>query len=146
MPVITIKQNAKQVTLEGQLFRAGLVILAVGCFAVAFYFGIVLKYFEMPPCIFSTYFRMYCPGCGGTRAVEALFRGHLLESAWYHPIVLYTVFVFGGFMLTQGMERLGFGRVRGWKYHDWYLYGAVIVLVCNFLIKNLLRWVWGITI
>ena len=78
--------------------------------------------------------------------MEALFRGHLLESAWYHPIVLYTVFVFGGFMLTQSMERLGFGRVRGWKYHDWHLYGAVIVLVCNFLIKNLLRWVWGITI
>lgn len=78
--------------------------------------------------------------------MEALFRGHPLESAWYHPIVLYTVFVFGGFMLTQSVERLGFRRVRGWRYHDWYLYGAVIVLVCNFLIKNLLRWIWGITI
>ena len=146
MPAITTKQNTKQSTLEDRLFRAGLVILAVGCFAVAFYFGIILRNFEMPPCVFSTYLKMYCPGCGGTRAVEAFLRGHWLESVWYHPIVLYTMLVFGGFMLTQGMERLGIGRVRGWKYHDWHLFGAVIVLVCNFLIKNLLRWIWGITI
>ncbi len=136
----------KQVTLEDNLFKAGLFILAAGCIAAALYFGIILKNFEMPPCVFSTYLRIYCPGCGGTRAVEALFHGHLLESVWYHPIVLYTVLVFGGFMLTQGLERLGVRRVRGWKYNDWQLYGAVIVLVCNFLIKNLLRWIWGITI
>lgn len=146
MPAITTKQNTKQSTLEDRLFKAGLVILAVGCSAVALYFRVILTYFEMPPCVFSTYLKMYCPGCGGTRAVEALLQGHLLESVWCHPIVLYTMLVFGGFMLTQGMERLGIGRVRGWKYHDWHLFGAVIVLVCNFLIKNLLRWIWGITI
>jgi len=136
----------KQVTLEDNLFKAGLFVLAVGGIVAALYFGIILKNFEMPPCVFSTYLRIYCPGCGGTRAVEALLRGHLLESVWYHPIVLYTVLVFGGFMLTQGLERLGVRRIRGWKYHDWQLYGAVIVLVCNFLIKNLLRQIWGITI
>jgi len=120
--------------------------LAVGCAVTALYFGVILQKYEVMPCVFATYLQMYCPGCGGTRAVEALLHGHILESVWYHPIVLYTVFVFGGFMLTQGLERLGVRYVRGWKYHDWHLYGAVIVLVCNFLFKNLLRWIWGITI
>ncbi len=78
--------------------------------------------------------------------MAALLRGRFLESVWYHPIVPYSVILFGGFMLTQGLARLGVRQIRGWKFHNWYLYGAVVVLVCNFLIKNLLLWVWGITI
>lgn len=145
MDIIT-KADGKQAVLEDRLFQVGLVMLAVGSAGLAIYFGVMLERFEMPPCVFASWLRIYCPGCGGTRAVEALLHGHLLESVWYHPLVLYTVIIFGGFMLTQGLERLGVRGVRGWKYHDWHLYGAVIVLVCNFLFKNLLRWIWGVTI
>lgn len=136
----------KRHTLEDNLFRTGLFIAAAVCFGTAFYFCILVKYIEIPPCAFSTYLHVYCPGCGGTRAVEALIHGRMLESVWYHPIVLYTVFIFSGFMLTQGLERAGLKHIRGWKFHNWHLYGAIIVLVCNFLFKNLLRWVLGITI
>ena len=136
----------KQVTLEDSLFKIGLFVLAVCCVAVSLYFGIILRKFEMPPCVLNTYLRIYCPGCGGTRAVDALLHGHILMSVWCHPIVLYTVIVFGGFMLTQSLERLGVRHIRGWKFHNWHLYGAVVIVVCNFLIKNLLRWIWGITI
>ena len=136
----------QRTTLEDALYRAGLAVSAVSCVVIPLYFGVILKRFEMPPCVFSTYLRTYCPGCGGTRAVESLLHGRILESVWYHPIVLYTVIVFGGFMLTQSLERLGVRFVRGWRYHDWHLYGAVVVLVCNFLLKNLLRWILGITI
>lgn len=145
MAIIT-KANRKQTLLEDNLFRVGLIALAVGSAGVALYFGVILKQFEMPACVIEAGLQIYCPGCGGTRAVEALLHGHVLESVWYHPLVLYTVIIFGGFMLTQGLERLGIRQVRGWKYHNWHLYGAVIVLVCNFLIKNLLRQIWGITI
>lgn len=120
--------------------------LAAGSAAAAVYFGVVLEYFKTLPCVFYTCLGIYCPGCGGTRAVAALLRGRFLESVWYHPIVPYSVILFGGFMLTQGLARLGVRQIRGWKFHNWYLYGAVVVLVCNFLIKNLLLWVWGITI
>lgn len=136
----------RQVILEDILYRTGLIALAVGCVVVSLYFGVILKHFEMPPCVFSTYLQTYCPGCGGTRAVEALLHGRILESVWCHPIVLYTVIVFGGFMLTQSLERLGVRHVRGWRFHDWHLYGAVVLLICNFLLKNLLRWVLGIII
>ena len=146
MQVIAItKTEDKQTRLEDSLFKTGLVILAAGCAGIALYFGVILDRFEMPPCVLSTYLRIYCPGCGGTRAVDALLHGHVLESVWYHPIVMYTVVIFGGFMLTQSLERLRVRHIKGMKYHDWHLYGALVVLVCNFLVKNLLRWVWGIT-
>lgn len=136
----------KQGTLEDSLFKLGIAASLSGFAAVALYFGVVLKHFSMPPCVLSEVLHIYCPGCGGTRAVEALLRGHILESLWYHPIVLYTVVIFGGFMLTQGMERLGSRHIRGWRFHEWHLYGALVVLGCNFLLKNLLRWIFGITI
>ncbi|MCM1540093.1 MAG: DUF2752 domain-containing protein [Blautia sp.] len=130
--------------MEDSLFKAGLAALAVGIPAVALYYGVILERFRMPPCVLDTYLHIYCPGCGGTRAVGALLQGNILESVWYHPIVLYTVIIFGGFMLTQSLERLGVKHIRGWKYHDWHLYGALVVVACNFLMKNLLRWVLGI--
>jgi len=143
LPHVTLK---KQKALEDSLFSAGLIALLAGTAAVIIYFCIIVEKIALPPCIFSTYLGIYCPGCGGTRAFNALLHGRLLQSVWYHPLVLYTAVVFGGFMLTQGLERLGVKHIRGWKYHDWPMYGAVIVLVCNFLMKNLLRWFWGITI
>lgn len=136
----------KQITLEESLYKIGIIALLVCFITVPLYFGVVLRKFEMPPCVFNTFFQIYCPGCGGTRAVDALFHGHILESVWCHPLVLYTVMVFGGFMLTQSLERAGVKHIKGWKFHNWYLYGAVVILVCNFLIKNLLRWIWGIII
>lgn len=132
--------------MEDILYKTGWIVLAAGCVVIPVYFGIILKRFTVPPCVFSTCLHVYCPGCGGTRAVDALLHGHILESVWCHPIVLYTVIVFGGFMLTQSLERLGVRRIRGWRFHDWHLYGAVVVLICNCLLKNLMRFCWGITI
>ena len=39
------------------------------------------------PCLFHTVTGYYCPGCGGTRAVCALFQGHFLISFLEHPFV-----------------------------------------------------------
>lgn len=141
-----MNMKKKKLTLEDILYRIGLIVLVSGSIVIPLYFCIIRKRFEMPPCAYSAYLHIYCPGCGGTRAVEALLHGHILESVWCHPIVLYTVVVFGGFMLTQSLERLGVRRIHGWSFHDWYLYGAVVILLCNFLLKNLLRWTLGIYI
>lgn len=43
------------------------------------------------PCVFQSLTGLYCPGCGGTRAVRSLLKGDLLMSFKYHPLVLYTI-------------------------------------------------------
>lgn len=40
------------------------------------------------PCGLVFFFHIYCPGCGGTRALFSLFHGHFLESLYYNPAVL----------------------------------------------------------
>ncbi len=131
---------------EDELFTIGLIALAAGAAAMALYFFWLRRYLPRFPCFFSTVLGFYCPGCGGTRAVYALAHGDLLEAVWCHPLVPYGAVMGGGFMLTQGLHRLGMRFIKPWKFHNWYVYGALVILVCNFVIKNLLRLIWGIMI
>ena len=131
---------------EDELFLTGLISLAAGAALWALYYLWLRRFIPRIPCFFSNVLGIYCPGCGGTRAVYALLHGRLLKAVWCHPLVPYGAVIYGGFMLTQGLHRLGVRYIKPWKFHNWYLYGAMAILVCNFLVKNLLRVVWGVTI
>ncbi len=135
----------KRRDLETELFHIGLIFMAAGTAVWVLYSFWLKALLPQVPCFFSNVIGIYCPGCGGTRAAAALAGGHFLLSVWYHPLVPYMAVVGGGFMLTQALSRLGVKYIKGWKFHNWYLYGAVLLLGCNFLIKNMLRLVWGIT-
>ena len=42
----------------------------------------------IPSCVLHDWFHLYCPLCGGTRAVEALLHFHVTESIRCHPFVI----------------------------------------------------------
>lgn len=51
----------------------------------------VLQKIDLIPdmtCVLHDVMHIYCPGCGGTRAVFALLKGHFLDSLYYNPAVL----------------------------------------------------------
>lgn len=120
------------------LYKAGWIV----CFLMIpfglFYKYIWLRFFNLP-CVLSTFFGMYCPGCGGTRAVIALINGDIILSLWYHPFVLYAIILYSAYMISNTIERLSKGKVCGIKFQDWYLYGALLIIICNFIFKNILR-------
>lgn len=95
------------------------------------------------PCVFFTATGYYCPGCGGTRAVYALFHGHLIRSFLYHPFVLYTA-VFGGwFLVSQTIERMTAHKIKiGMRYRDCYLWIGLAVILVQFFVKLILRFIW----
>ncbi len=132
-------------TLERQLYRIGGWFLAVGLALAAFYLYVVAPNFPYP-CMFFALSGFYCPGCGGTRALESLLHGRILQSLWYHPAVLYGAVMFLGFMGTHTLEILLIGRVRGWKFHEWYLYGGIAVILGNWAVKNILLRCFGMPI
>lgn len=127
-----------QKNLEDKLYCIGWCFLIAAAAGAFIYFRVVMPGSLVGPCFFYHILGIYCPGCGGTRAVWALLHGKLLLSAWYHPLVPYTAVIFGGFMVTQTLERLHAGRIKGWKFHSWHLYGAVAVLTANWVLKNFL--------
>lgn len=129
---------------EDELFKIGIIVFFAGGLLMLL-FKTATRYLPPIPCLFSAFLGIYCPGCGGTRAVEALFHGHFLLSLWYHPLVPYTAVIYCGFMLSHILNKLGVKKIHGWKFHNWYLYAAVGIIVVNFLVKNVLRICFGIT-
>lgn len=95
----------------------------------------LLAFFRLP-CLFQLVTGLYCPGCGGTRAVMYLLHGDLVNSFIYHPLVPYTAFVL---LLLSGSWLVGKIRKKPECYlgHElMFIYiGAGIILV-NWIVKN----------
>ena len=89
-------------------------------------------------------FHVYCPGCGGTRALEALFRGQLLRAFYFHPAVPVIVGAVGTYLLSQTIWRLR-GR-RGWVLHYDPCWPLMLVglLLANCAVRNILWLGFGI--
>lgn len=68
-----------------------LVNLVMGIVFFIMFIYMVLQKVDVLPnstCLFHDMFRMYCPGCGGTRALFTLLQGKILHSLYCNPAVL----------------------------------------------------------
>ncbi len=96
------------------------------------------------PCVFHALTGLYCPGCGGTRAVWFLLHGKIWTSIRYHPLVFYTAAMaaveWGGYWLAK---RTGRPRLYLRRYGLVVSVGVAIVLV-NWVFKNYMLVVRGV--
>ena len=97
----------------------------------------LFQYFLKTHCLFHRLTGLYCPGCGGKRAVYLLFHGHPLLSLWYHPLVVYTLFVLVYYLFCFLKKKLLHPSVKK-PLPSWPLWGALILLFANCLLKNAL--------
>lgn len=123
----------------------------IGCVLFWFFLGtaVILKLgwldrLPQIPCMFVLVFGMYCPGCGGTRAAKALLEGRVLASFLYHPLVLYAVVLYLLFMVSHTLSLIGVKHIRPMKYRNIYLWIALLIVVLNFVVKNILLLGFGI--
>ena len=92
----------------------------------------------VPPCMLHQLTGLYCPGCGGTRAVMALIKGRCLSSFFYHPVVLYSFLLAAYFMITNSIQLVLRNKWNiGMKYKDRYLYLLVGLILGNWVIQNI---------
>lgn len=79
-----------------RLSFAGLVVLCAAAtfalFAVAVYRDPSVLTAFPPPCVFRKATGIYCPGCGSTRALRALFAGDFLAAFRYNPFSIAVLF------------------------------------------------------
>lgn len=80
-----------------------------------------------------------CPGCGGTRALYYLFKGNILISFQYHPVVIYGVLAYLHFMgLYYYRHRSGKNRTEIRTIQiPVYVYIAIAVIIVQWIIKIL---------
>lgn len=98
------------------------------------------------PCLFREMTGLYCPGCGGTRAVKALLRGDIVTSFLYHPLVLYCALVAAVFAVSY----ICYWKTRNPRFRlyleNGYVYAGLAILAVNFIVKNYCLLVKGIDI
>lgn len=105
--------------------------------------AVLNQIFHMP-CIFHLITGLYCPGCGGTRAVKYLLTGQIGKSLQYHPLVLYTAAV----VLAEVVSALAAKKA---DRPEWYLgheklfiYLGLGIILVNWIVKNYFLVVKGI--
>ena len=129
-------------------YRKDLLILTflipIFLIAAGLYKLIFLKHFHQYIYCTADILGYYCPGCGGTRSVYALLNGDFIHSLWFHPVVPYSAFIYSGYLLTNWLEWFGVKHIKGWKFHNWYIYLGLFILGINFILKNILRICFGI--
>ncbi len=98
------------------------------------------------PCVFRELTGLYCPGCGGTRAVKAMLKGDLVSSFLYHPLILYCVLIAVIFAISYLLWR----RTKNTRFRLYldnkYVYVGVGIIAANFIVKNCLLVFAGIDI
>ena len=95
-------------------------------------------------CILHDILHIYCPLCGGTRALISLCRGQLLSSLLQNPVSAYLAVgfvVFDVIALVRMLRRSPLPLVRIPK---WYVIGAIALAVLVFIIRNALMIFYGI--
>ncbi len=97
------------------------------------------------PCALHRLTGLYCPGCGGTRAMRALFAGEFVQAFVYHPFIPF-IAVFGTwFIISQTVERVSGGRIKiAMHFREVYMWIALGIIGVNFLVKNLALLIWNV--
>lgn len=139
-----MEDDRRVLSTEEALYRAGLAVLPVGVLLGYIALRWIIPNLPDAECIVHMLFGVYCPGCGGTRAVIAFLHGQFLRSAWYHPFVMYTILMYAWFMISHTLEKLHVPRIKGMLFQTWIMYGMLFMIGFNFVFKNVLKFCFGI--
>jgi hypothetical protein len=130
---------------EDQVFcriLAGTLLFAC-CFA-AVIFRLHLQHIFFTPCWFYRTVGLYCPGCGGTRALTALLSGNPLRSLRMNPLVLPAAIWMAVYLGSHFISSVTRGRTPVLRISRAPFIAGAVLLGVNWILKNALLIFWGI--
>lgn len=121
---------------ETFMYIAGWIFIAIAAIVMAIIRVANIDVLNLPiRCVFNEYMHIYCPGCGGTRAIVLLLHGDIAAAFVYHPFVVYGALIFSVFMISRTLHFITEGKVKGIRFHLWFIYAGGAIVVAQWLIK-----------
>lgn len=96
------------------------------------------------PCLFRLVTGLYCPGCGGTRAVRALLAGRLADSLRLHPLVPYMAAVTALWLGSRWLARITKCPRLCLRHEGALIITALAITAVNWAVKNYMLAVKGV--
>lgn len=125
--------------IEQLFYKLGKIFFVIGIVVSA---AMLITNFEIiswiPECAFFSATGIYCPGCGGTRAVKSLLQGNLIRSFVYHPFVVYVAFSYVIFMVYEFVKK-HFKIFRKIFPVETVIYIGVGILLLQWVVKVILQ-------
>jgi hypothetical protein len=97
-------------------------------------------------CRFLALTGYYCPGCGGTRAVDALLRGQIMTSLHYHPVVLYAFLGVVIFAISHTLNIVSRKKIPALLFRETFFYVMIGIIAFQWIIKNAIYFFTGVHI
>lgn len=88
-------------------------------------------------------FGIYCPLCGGTRAISSILRGDILLSLVYNPAVLPAIISFIIYDISALIAILK-NKDKILKVHKAVWISILVILGVNWIVRNALLVIWDI--
>lgn len=98
---------------------------------------------KISDCPSHIFLGVYCPFCGGTRAMSALLRFDIIASLIYNPAILPSFIAFGVYDVLA-LRSILKDKATVLRIHRWVWISLVAILVLNWIIRNLLLVIWNI--
>ena len=90
---------------------------------------------QISSCIMHNLLHIYCPLCGGTRAMIALVQGHVWQSLCYNPLSAYLSAGFLYFDIVAAV-RIQKDHPTPLSIPTWYWIVGIVMAVLVFLVRN----------
>lgn len=132
--------------LEKEMYKCGWIFAAISFFGILFMVIMKINVSDIiGPCMFHAITGLYCPGCGGTRAVISFIKCDFIRSFYYHPVVPYAGFMYILFMIRGTIAMFSKEKYPYMKFSFIYIYIGIAIIIVQFIIKNILLVCFGYT-
>lgn len=93
---------------------------------------------KLATCWFYKNTGILCPGCGGTRCVQSLLKGDIINAFKYHAIftigIIYLLILNVIYLINKNKEK----KILEWLYpKNVYVYIFVVILILYTICRNL---------
>lgn len=121
---------------DNSVFIAILITYIIIILLAIIYFSFLKNYISIPACPIYTHFGIFCPACGGTRAIISLLSFDIISSILFNPIVIYTLVFSTLYLITESIN-IAFNK--NINIHTILILKiGIFILFANCIIKNII--------